>query len=459
MRYLTVLASVMLLLLITSVLPMSGAHLMSQVIAVIAIIALPVVFKDEWTAILEKQDSSKPILSSAMTIVWSIVLSLFLMMMGVGLSVKTGRLPVEIPISAVNLGDGLSANLGSQDSVKLIVSAGRDQWSSLSENAFSATVDMNGKGEGTYDLNVSVTSKVADVEVRKIEPARIVVTVEPVIKKTVPVVAKFSGSAGDELVPDVPAITPDRVEISGAKSVITNLTQATAAITLNGETQKIEQKVTLTAQDSAGDTLSGISFEPAEVTVSVNLVKAGKLKTVGIRPVISNQPAAGYWVKSALTTPSVVTVTGTADALDKVTDIPTEPFSAANLTEDTTSQVVLALPNGITVADSTTKVTLKLDIEPGETTKSVSPEIVYNNLSGALKVTNLSPATVTAIVSGTTSQLSFSGGQVKINLELSAYKSAGTYSIAIDNSMFSLPTGIGLASFLPSAIEITLSNK
>lgn len=459
LRYLTILASVMLLLLITSILPLPGAHLISQMLGVLAIISLPVVFHDEWVALLEKRRVANPAMNSGMAIIWSVVLSVFLMMMGLGLTVKTGRLPVEIPVTAVNVGEGLSANLGSQDSVRIIVAADRSKWGSLNENAFSATVDLADKTEGTFDLNVNVTSKVTDVEVRKIEPTRIVVTLEPVIKKTVPVVVKFSGTAGNELVPDVPAINPDKVEISGAKSVISNLTQATAAITLNGETQKIEQKVTLVAQNSAGDNLNGISFEPSEVTVSVNLVKAGKLKTVGVKPVISNQPAAGYWIKSVTTTPSAVSVTGSVEALDKVTEIATEAYSVANISEDTEAQVALALPNGITASDGTAKVKVKIDVEPSETTKSITPEIVYANLGASLKVASLNPASVATVVSGSSAQLAIVGGQVKINLELSAYKSAGTYSVTITNSMFTLPSGVSLVSYLPSAIEVVLENK
>lgn len=434
--------------------------MVTQILIIMAVVALPVLFHQEWIGLLKgSRQAITPLLNTPTTILWAILIAIFATIISIGITVKTGRLPVSIPVTAVNLGTGLTANLGSQTSVDIIVSANRDQWQSLTDKAFSATVDLNGQGEGTYNTTVNVTAKIKDVTVRSVQPGQLVVTVEPIIKKTVPIVAKFAGTAGNDLVPDVPTLVPDKVEVSGAKSIISTLTEATAEVKLNGETATVIQKVTLQAEDASGSVIAGVTFDPAEVDVSVPLVKAGKLKTLGVRPIITGTPKAGYWIDTIQVTPAAVAVTGSMDALNAATEVTTASFDVSNLSDNAQTQVNLVFPSGLTSADNTSKVTLNISVKPSTTTKTTTPQFVYANLSTALTVTNLSPTGLSALVTGSAAALASVDGQVKVALDLSAYKSAGTYAITITNSMFTLPSGVSLVSFLPSAISVTIENK
>ena len=81
-------------------------------------------------------------------------------------------------------------------------------------------------------------------------------------------------------------------------------------------------------------------------------------------------------------------------------------------------------------------------------------------MDASLKVTTITPTSVSTIVSGLTSILqNLSGADVKLKLDLAPYKSAGTYSVSIKNSFFVLPEGVSLTSFLPSSIDVTLDNR
>jgi hypothetical protein len=104
-------------------------------------------------------------------------------------------------------------------------------------------------------------------------------------------------------------------------------------------------------------------------------------------------------------------------------------------------------------------VNLKISVTSAVSLKTVSPTINYQDLSGSLKVTLITPASLSVLVSGPIDKLATIDGQVVINLPLSIYKSAGTYSVSITKEMLVLPADISLVSFLPSAIDVTLSNK
>lgn len=449
-------------LIVSAYFTLPGLHILSQAFLVILIIGLPLFLDVNWLNLFSPKTESSgdlPYLSTTLAIVLSLLGAFLVTGVASGVGGKTAQLPQGVPMVAVNLPEGMSAGFGDQVSASVIVSASSDKWRSLTSSSFSATVDVAKQGEGTYYLPVTVTSKVQDVTIVRVKPAKVTVTVEPVIHKTVPVVAQFSGHAGTDLVPDDPVIDPIKVEASGPKSVLDDLTQAVFQVRLNGETQTITQKYSLVALTPSGEVIGSVTFDPTEVSATIALVKAGKLKTVGIRPVLTGQPTSGYWVKNVNSDPTVVSITGTADALASLTEVTTQPISVGGLSASTTLSTTLNLPSGVTVADDTTKISVKVEIAAVATTKSINPEIQYVGLSDSLKVTSVNPSTVTVLVSGPASALAgLNGSEVKLKLNLAIYLSAGTWPVSIKSTDFVFPDGVGLVSYLPSSVTVVLDH-
>ncbi|MDP3992921.1 MAG: CdaR family protein, partial [bacterium] len=451
-NYFALIGLALAVLVISAYITLPGIHVVAQFGLVLLVVGLPFFLDDRWLGLLGRDtpnatSPTPPFLNPFLMGIFSIIGAFMIVGLVSGIGAKTSELPTGVPLVAVNLPQGMSASFGSQVTAKVIVSAENSKWRSLTADNFSATVDVAKQGEGTYDLPISITSKVPDVTIVRVNPANVVVTVEPVIKKTVSVVVKFSGKAGNDLVPDEAIINPVKVEASGPKSVLTDLTQAVVQIKLNGETQKFSQKFGLVALNFAGETIGSVSFTPSEVETTVNLVASGNLKTVGIRPITTGQPASGFWIKSITLDPSIGTVTGSADQLSALTELTTEPISVAGLSADTTLSTTLTLPSGITSADNTGKISAKIDLEGISSVKTISPELDYDGLNAALKVTSVSPTAVSTLVSGQSSVLgSLVDSTVSIKLNLAPYQSAGTYSITLKATDFILPEGVGLVS-------------
>jgi len=450
-------------LIITAYITLPGLHLFAQVVLVILIVGWPLFFHQRWLNLFRGKaevETVPRLLGPVALAIISVIISLVGVAFASGVSNRTGELPQGIPLTATNVPEGVSANFGSQTSARVIITASRESWAVLKAENFSAVVDVGNQGEGTYDLPILVTPKISNVKVIRVKPKRAIVTVEPVIRKTLPLVAKFSGSAGDELVPDEPIFEPEKLEVAGPKSIVNDLSSAVVQIKLSGETAAIRTKLAPVALTAAGEIIPGLSFSPAEVEVTVPLVKAGNRKTVGIKPIITGNPASGYWVKNLSVNPAVATVTGAPDALETVKEITTAPVSVAGLSTNTDLPSTLVLPSGITTADSLSKVTVKVEISSTETTKTVQPELIYDGLSSALKVTAVTPSSITLIISGAANTLNNTADNAaKLNLELGPYQSAGTYSVLIKNTHFTLPSGVGIVSFLPSAVNVTLENR
>lgn len=465
-KYLAALLTALALLVATANYSLPSLHFLSQAAIILLLVGLPLVAEDRLKSLFGTGNSDNGLVSPTpgihpvVLVLLSIIGGLLLTGLSSGPKFKTAELPEGVPVSAANLPEGISANFGSQKRIQIIVRAPRSTWSTLDAADFSASVDVKGLPEGTHEAAVAVSSKLTDVQIIRTKPTKVTVALEPVIRKTVVVVARFSGKANDELVPDDPVFEPDKVEVTGPKSIVGDVTQAVAQISLDGQSQKIDQKYQLVALASSGSVIEDVTFSPAEVVAKVALVKAGKLKTVGIRVKTTGQPASGYWISEVVATPSTVLVTASADLLDKLTVIDTDSISVTGINKDTDFSIGLAFPAGVVAAESTSKVTVKLKLSETTSTKAITPTISYDGVDAALKVSSINPTSVSAIIAGTTAALAAAtGNDIQLKLNLSAYKTAGTYAVTIPNSYFVLKEGLTLVSFLPSTINVTLELK
>lgn len=460
LRYLGVVVVGLVGLTVSAFWRLPGLHALFQLSIVALIVSFPVIFHDRWNQLLAGIQSPIPtLLPRYGLILGSCALAATAVFLGSGGLVKISEVPSEITVRAINLAEGLTANFGSGSNVRVIVSAPRDIWGEISADIFSATIDTVGRTEGTYDLPITVVSQLDSVKIITIKPTKAVVTIEPVIKKTVSVALRTTGSAGDQLIPGEAVFDPDKVEIAGPKTVIADISQVYAPVKLNGETATIELPIVLVALNSAGEAITAVEISPSQAKMTLPLVKAGTTKTVGIRPVLSGSPAAGYWISGISVDPAVITVQGSADVLTNLPDIATTAIAVTNITKDSVQTVTLDFPTGITPTTlASVKVTIKLS--KTDTTKTIAPEISYVGLDPALKVASINPTSLSVVISATADVLAgITGTQVGLKVNLAAYKSAGIYSVPLINGDFELPTGVSLTSFLPSAIDVTLENR
>lgn len=460
-RYLALVFAAAIGLTVSAFLRLPGLHVVSQAIMLVMLVSFPIIFHERWAQLLSGAPSNTASRFPKYTIgIIAGVVSAATVFLGSGGLVKIAELPSDIPVRAVNLSQGMTADFGGGKSVRVIVSAPRDIWGTLNDSSFSATVDAAGRAAGTYDVDITVVSSLDSVKIINVKPEKAVITIEPVIKKTVPVSLRTSGKAGNELIPGDAVLNPEKVEIAGPKAMIGDISQVYAEIKLNGETQNIILDVPLKALNGAGELIPSISITPETISVNLPLIKAGNSKTVTVKPVIIGTPAVGYWIESITVDPVVITVLGTADSLVSLSEILTSNVSVGGMSSNSTQNVKLALPSGVTTSNDVDTVKVTITLKETDTTKSITPEIVYDGLDGALKVTTITPTSVSVVVSGTTNLLQgLIGSSVKLKLDLASYKSAGTYSVSIKNEYFVLPTGVSLASFLPSSIDVTLDNR
>ncbi len=346
------------------------------------------------------------------------------------------------------------------NTVDIDIVAEKSLWSKISTDSVKAYIDLNNLTEGTHEVPVQLDIAVSGIQINNYTPKTVLVRIEPKISKKIPVNVKIEGSAGDGLVASVPVISPEEVEISGAKSSIDNILEATAVIRLDGETDDINKKVQIVALNAENEKINNITFNPSEVEVNIPIVKAELTKSVGIKVQTTGQVSTGYWISSITTNPAEISIAGTTSVLKTINYLETKPINIEGIDKNITRTVDINVPGGVTLVDQINTISVSIEVNQQTTNKQINPKIVYNNLSSSLKVDSIEPQNVNLNISGSNKIIeSASADNIKLNLDLSKYTSEGSYYIDINNNMVEATDGITVLNILPSSIKVNLSKK
>lgn len=372
---------------------------------------------------------------------------------------KIANFPGGVNIELKNVPTGLAA-ITDIDKVEIKVSADKTVWKNLSASSFSASVDLANLTQGTQELDINVVSAVQGAQIVEKTPAKILVRLEPIASKKVPVVSKIEGSAGEGLVPGDVKIEPTEVEISGPESILSKVFEATAELKLNGETEEITKVVKLIALDAQGEAIKYVSFKPLDVKVVVPIVKAGSAKTVGIKVSLKGSPNGQYWVKEVKATPTEVGVTGSAGILKTVNYIRTDDINIDGIDSNKTVYVNLSLPSGVSLVDDITRVKVDILVDKISSQKEVTPGFNWLNLASNLKIESIIPSSIKVIATGTVDILAgLNSDNVKVNVDLGSFNVSGTYNIDIVRDWITGPSGVAVSSFMPSSVSVKIVNK
>ncbi len=373
---------------------------------------------------------------------------------------NVAKFPGSIPVKAVNVPTNFSAIYDTKE-VNLKIAADPSVWKQLSSDNFSAFVDLNGLAAGTHNLKVIVNPNLPNVSVIEVDPANIMVRLEPVEKKTVSVAAVIIGQAADGRTIGSIDFTPDKVEISGPKSLIGGATAASAIVKLNGESDGFSRDITLSVLNDKNEAINEITINPATAKADVTIVKAGNNKTVGVKAVTTGLAASGFFVSNIVVDPATVDVVGQDSLLRTTQYIETLPVDIAGQSDTLVKTVALSLPAGITLQkDSNQKVKVTISFSGTSTSKEIVATINPINLNPGLAVTGYTPSAVKIVASGPANLVNnLTSADVVLNLDLANKSTSSGIGVDLTAAMFKVPAGVTVASFLPSSLSVAIGQK
>jgi len=371
------------------------------------------------------------------------------------------KYPGSIKIKAVNTPAGLVAIYDTK-TIDIKIMAEPAVWSKLSADSFTASVDLSGQKEGTYELPVNVVSATAGVDIVERNPDKIIVSLEQIVSKEVSINKKLEGSAAEGLVAGNIDLSPNATTVQGPRSVVNNITEATALIKLNGESEKFTKTVAILAYDEQGETINNVSFDPSETLASVAIVKASNNKTVGIKVKTSGSPADGYFVSELAVSPNTVDITGASSLLANTTYIETEAVDLTGVSTSFEKDVALNVANGLALQiGSPPKVHVKITLSKNNISREIAVTIMPVNLNPAYFVSFLNPSEVKVICSGSPDIVNgLKSSDVILSLDFSdKHLSDSVINFNLSSASFQAPAGISVISIAPSSINATVVKK
>lgn len=373
----------------------------------------------------------------------SLVLALFLFLWVLLSGSKISQFPGSLPVEVRNVPAGLAAIYDPQK-IKVKLRASPDILVRLGIDNFNVYADLAGLDEGTHEVDIKATANLSNVTVIEETPSTMLVRLEPIVTKDIPIKVVLKGQAKSGFAA-LPEVNPDKVEVKGAKSLIEDISQLEAPIELTGENRDFQKRVPLKKQ-------TGIELTPKSVEVLVFLVPSSGTKTVGVKVRTKGQPKANYYVSKIECTPAVVEISSSMGSLQSVTYIETKEIDIEGLEENLEKEVELFVPAGIMVKGQ--KVRAKITLSLNTLLRPISASYKYK-INPDFRVIRIDPVKV--YVSGPANIINnLTPDKVVITFDLQT-KRAGTHSgVEIEKSMISLPPECTAVSFLPSTVTIVL---
>ena len=383
----------------------------------------------------------------------ALVLAILLWFVAWGLASGTKDIQ-RVPIKVKNLRPNLAYALDTYE-VDLKIVAKKGDLNNLAVDNFEATLDLMYWEKGTYNQKIEVNAP-NGVEIISISPENMTVRIEDKTEKELKVEGVFEGIPAKDYLVGSSTVEPSKVKTIGPKSEIDGLNKATVRIKLNGEKDNFVRDINLEAIDSQGKNIRSISFEPEKAKVNVFIFSGSNNKAVGIKPKISGIPLAGYWVSGVSTIPATIIVNSDTLKLSSIDSVETSLYDITGLKENKEDTVTLVFPPGVSSVENIKQVKIQIELSSIEMTREMYGSVVFKNTPDGHRVTRTSPDTIRVVVSGPLSLTrTLTSSNVVIEVDLSG-KEPGTTRFELKNDNIKVPTGIGVVSFLPNIVEVTI---
>ncbi len=241
--------------------------------------------------------------------------------------------------------------------IKVTVRGFRSLIQSMSEEDIDAYVDLGGREDGVSFIPVKVKVP-SGIQLVKVEPDTIRVSLDYLEEKKVPVRVSVTGEPAPGFTTLTPVITPDQVVIKGPSRVLGGIQEAQATLAVNGARDNISQKVRVKV---AQETSWPLEIRPGTVDVLLPVVSRGPIKTVSVVADLMGKPKPNFKVKDVHVDPAKIDVTGTPQAIANLSQVLTKPVDISGADGQVIRQTELVLPPDIyPVRDDKVKVTVEI---------------------------------------------------------------------------------------------------
>lgn len=363
---------------------------------------------------------------------------------------------IQVPVQFVGLAENSRLLTPSQQNVQVVFEGRSSILRQMSGEDFQAIVELSNVPYGVETaVDISITTDTQGIRILSQSPEQVTVLVDQLMSRTIPVELEVRGTVARGHEAGDPLIDPSTITISGIASQVESLEFARITVFLNNDRETIVTRPQPIIYNRQGRIVSSggldLSTEQVEVTIPVNETAgvAERLITVSW----SGEPAPGYRLLSVEVNPPSVLIEGLPTQLARINRVQTEVIDVTGLEETFQQQVVLDLPNGISLVE-VEDIFVTIEIEPLLTTSVYNLEPELQRLAPGLQA-QVRPEKVQIVLFGPLPVLNtLLEDEVHIRLDLLGLE-VGTYNLP---PLVDFPErGIELRSVQPNLISVEIT--
>ncbi|HHT16388.1 MAG TPA: hypothetical protein GXZ77_01520 [Papillibacter sp.] len=278
---------------------------------------------------------------------------------------------------------GLVVTYVSADTLSLRFLGKRNVVSILSSDNITASVDLAEiKRAGTYTLpyrmqypinvaesSVSVTARSADT---------IIVVVDNLVKKDIPVRGKYDGGVAEGYRAEPIEISPSVITVSGPQEIISRIDHAWVNVLRENISKTVDETVSVVLMDEDGEEVRSENVTLSQSTVEV-IIPVVMVKDVPLT--VNLTPGAGADERNTVLSisPSYITLSGDAETLNALNQIVLGTIDLKSFALSTSQNFSIAIPNNTQNLTGTVEATVTISVEGLETRRVQTTNIQTTN--------------------------------------------------------------------------------
>ena len=277
----------------------------------------------------------------------------------VDISVKD--IPLRYANQSILEDRGLSLVADPDATVELKIRGSRKKIANIDNKNIYATVDLaNMTKVGTFTIPISISIPYEYEEIVSKKPNNATVVIDKIVTTERKIKIDTEGSVANGYIAGTPEASVATVTLKGASTLVERIHGVGATLDFDGRTGEISDREKLYFTDSNGKKISEKDSIYEAVSMNINAVEIKcpvmKLKTV---PVEVDTSALGQGYKVTIQ-PSNVTVYAENAILETISEI-TASIDVDALAEEGVQRVKLVIPEGVSMRDGITEVTVKAE--------------------------------------------------------------------------------------------------
>ena len=309
----------------------------------------------------------------------------------------------------------------------------------LKASDFVAYADLSQLSPLTDSADITVECVKSDVksDIKEITSKVQVVKLSIDNKETeeIPVTINITGAPADNYVLGDTSISQNKIEVTGAASVIEKIARAEISYDVSNMMQSVSEMVTPVLYDEDGNVVDSSSLQLSRNSLKLNVeILATKWITVTIIPTVTT--ADGYKMIEYTQSFDQIKIAGTSDSLASISTlaIPSDAIELTDVTEsqDCTVNIANYLRGSYRIVSDTTELVVHIEVEP-EVVKSYIVRrngIAINNLGDGLEAEIQDAYIEVKVRAIQSTHDSFNMDVLNTNIDLKGYE-PGEYTVPV----------------------------